>query len=152
MYVFFAFPFAQLCNTQDGQVEEKFRDFFNGLKAVAKESKYDYFLAHERENWGADFKGPEECVPVDFEEIKRADLIIVVPGNPISGGVHIELGWASAYGKPLHIFLEKDTKYSPVVMGLKSLTEVHYHYTEGFPSNELLESIENVLKGQKECI
>ena len=145
MFVFYAFPFAQLCNTDDGQVEQKYRNFFEGLKNLAKENHFEYFLAHERENWGAEYKGPEECVPHDYEGVVKSDVMIVVPGNPISGGVHVEMGWASANNKKMHIFLEKGQKYSPVVMGLKSLTNVEYHYSDAFPSSKLLEDIKNVL-------
>lgn len=31
-------------------------------------------------------------------------------------------------------------------MGLKSLTNVTYHYTDGFPSKELLQEIKNVIE------
>ena len=150
MYIFYAFPFAQLCNKSDGQVDLKYRKFFNGLKCLAKENGHEYFLAHERENWGAEYKGPEECVPNDYEGVVRSDIMIVVPGDPISGGVHVEMGWASANKKEMHIFLEKGKKYSPVVLGLKSLTNVIYHYSEGFPSEKLLLDISNVIMNKGE--
>lgn len=141
MYIFLAFPFAGLCNTETGEVDYQYRDFFEKLKSGIKERGHNYFLAHEREDWGAEYKGPMECVPVDYNGVKECDFLIVVPGNPISGGVHVELGWASALKKDMHIFVEKDVKYSPVVMGLSSLTNVEYHETNKFPSEELLEVI-----------
>ena len=145
MYIFYAFPFAQLCNNENGQVEEKYRYFFEGLKKIAKQNGHQYFLAHERENWGAKYKGPDECVPHDYAGVINSDIMIVVPGNPISGGVHIKIQWASANKKKMHIFLEKDKNYSPVIYGLKSLTNVAYHYSKAFPSKELLDDIEQVI-------
>lgn len=145
MYIFYAFPFAQLCDPKDGQVRKEYRQFFNDLKEIANKNGHTYFLAHEREDWGAEFKGPEECVPNDYEGVVKSDLMIVVPGDPISGGVHVEMGWASANRKNMHIFLEKDKKYSPVVLGLKSLTNVTYHYSGKFPSQQLLEDINKVV-------
>jgi len=145
MYIFYAFPFAQLCDPKDGQVRKEYRQFFNDLKEIANKNRHTYFLAHEREDWGAEFKGPEECVPNDYEGVVKSDLMIVVPGDPISGGVHVEMGWASANKKNMHIFLEKDKKYSPVVLGLKSLTNVTYHYSGKFPSQQLLEDINKVV-------
>lgn len=141
LYIFLAFPFAGLCNTETGEVDHQYREFFEKLKAGVKERGHRYFLAHEREDWGAEYKGPEECVPVDYEGVKDCDFLIVVPGSPISGGVHVELGWASAMKKDMHIFIEEGAKYSPVVMGLKSLTNVEYHKTTQFPSDELLKAI-----------
>ncbi len=145
MYIFYAFPFAQLCDKKTGQVETQYRYFFDELKKIAKKNNHQYFLAHERENWGAEYKGPEECVPNDYDGVIKSDLMIVVPGDPISGGVHVEMGWASANKKTMHIFLEKDKKYSPVVMGLKSLTNVIYHYSDCFPSKQLLEDIKKTI-------
>ena len=145
MYIFYAFPFALLCNNKNGQVDEKYRYFFEGLKKIAKQNGHQYFLAHERENWGAEYKGPDECVPNDYAGVINSDIMIVVPGNPISGGVHVEMGWASANKKKMHIFLEEDRKYSPVVYGLNSLTNVTYHYSKVFPSEDLLKDIEQVI-------
>lgn len=56
MYIFYAFPFAQLCNNKNGQVDEKYRYFFEGLKKIAKQNGHQYFLAHERENWGPNIR------------------------------------------------------------------------------------------------
>lgn len=154
MFIFYAFPFAQLCDKETGEVKPEYRSFFDGLKEIAKEKGHEYFLAHEREDWGAEFKGPEECVPHDYQGVVDSDIMIVVPGDPISGGVHVELGWASANKKMIHIFLQKDKKYSPVVMGLKTLTDVVYHYSDGFPSERLLNDIKKVIEeeGEKRCI
>ena len=44
MFVFYAFPFAQLCNTSNGQVEQKYRSFFDGLKDFARENNFAYIL------------------------------------------------------------------------------------------------------------
>ena len=108
MYIFYAFPFAQLCDPKDGQVRKEYRQFFNDLKEIANKNRHTYFLAHEREDWGAEFKGPEECVPNDYEGVVKSDLMIVVPGDPISGGVQVEMGWASANKKNMHIFCHQN--------------------------------------------
>lgn len=145
LYIFLAFPFAGICNSKTGEVDEQYREFFEQLKQGIKDRGHRYFLAHERENWGAEYKGPMECVPIDYNGVSQCDFLIAVPGNPISGGVHVELGWASALKKGLHIFVEKNAKYSPVIMGLAALTKVNYYEISKFPSKELLDKIFEVI-------
>jgi len=82
--------------------------------------------SHIRENWGKSWMLPEECTPLDYNEILNADIFVAVPGNPPSGGVHVELGWASALKKRIIIFLEKGKKYSNLVIGLREVSEVDY--------------------------
>lgn len=78
--------------------------------------------SHERENWGETRYSPEKCTPLDLEEIKKSDILLAIPGNPPSGGVHIELGWASALGKKIIVLLEEGHTYSNLVHGLPMLT------------------------------
>lgn len=65
----------------------------------------------------------------------------VIPGVPASGGVHVELGWASANKKDIEIFLNKNSNYSPMVTGLSEITNVHYNYYNKEYSDEVIELI-----------
>ena len=73
------------------------------------------FLAHYREKWGKDLMCADECTMDDYREMKLSDYVIAFPGKPISGGVHIELGWASSMKKNILLMLDKEEKYSPLV-------------------------------------
>lgn len=77
---------------------------------------------------------PHQCTYLDFEGIKESDVIVAYPGSPISGGVHIELGWASALNKPIVLLLKKDEEYSPLIIGLHTKTSV---FTMFFEENVL---------------
>ena len=149
MNIFLAMPFAGLCDPKTGEVTDEFRSFFESLKQIVISRGHTYYLAHEREDFGRLYKGPLECVPFDFDGLKNCDVMMVVLGNPISGGVHIEMGWASAMKKNMHIFLDESVRYSPVVHGLVTLTNVTYHKASGFPSDELLESISKAIEQEE---
>ena len=107
-------------------------------------------FGYKKRNWGIDHKGPEECTKSDFEGVKSCDFLVVIPGNNISkgisGGVHVELGWASALDKKMHILIEDNYQYSPVLMGLNILSPTEYHKCNKFLDNEMLDTIINIVK------
>ena len=72
------------------------------------------------------------CTPLDFEEMRNTDCVLAFPGAPISGGMHIELGWASAMKKKISIFVKKGEQYSPLILGLHEITESKVFYFQSF--------------------
>lgn len=154
MKIFISCPFTGLCKDDDYEVKEEFKDFFRNLTKFIKESGNDYYLAIEREDWGKKHKGPQECTLSDYNAVKDSDVLIVIPGNKfskgISGGVHVELGWATAMNKKMHILLEDDFTYSPVVMGLNVLSETHYHKCNTFLDNNMLKLIKQIIINELE--
>ena len=149
MKVFIAMPYSQLCD-KNYEVKKKYRPFFTKLTNELKEN-CDYFLAHEREKWGKAYTSAEESTVIDFNTIKEVDLVCIIPGVPNSGGVHVEIGWASANKKKLKIFLKKDYPYSPMVTGVHCLTETDYIYYDEDYSDELVNSIISEIKKVKGC-
>lgn len=148
MKVFLALPFSQFCNNETDEVEENNKWFFKCLVTKIKELNLDYFLAHEREDWGAKYKSAEESTLIDFNAIKSSDIVVAVPGCPLSGGVHIELGWASASNKKILIFLKKGFDYSPMVEGLSNITDVKYFEYDEMISTDSIDIIINAVKGE----
>ena len=98
-------------------------------------------MAVERENYGKEYTSDKESTKIDFETIKQCDLMCVIPGVPASGGVHVELGWASANNKDIEIFLNENNNYSPMVTGLSEISNVQYNYYNKEYSNEVIELI-----------
>jgi len=145
MKVFLAMPYSQLCDSKY-EVKKEYKDFFESITKELKKIGCEYFLAHEREKWGKKYNSPEESTQIDFEVIKDVDLVCMVPGVPNSGGVHVELGWASANKKKLKIFLKKDYPYSPMVTGIYTLTDTEYLYYNEDYSKELIDLIINSIK------
>ncbi len=149
MLVFLATPYSQLCD-EEYKVKKEYKDFFEKLTKEIKKMGVDYFLAVERENYGKEYTSDKESTKIDFGTIKKCDLLCVIPGVPASGGVHVELGWASANKKDIEIFLNKNSNYSPMVTGLSEITNVHYNYYNKEYSDEVIklicESIKRKLK------
>lgn len=150
MNVFISCPFTGLCGEEKYEVKDQYKHFFNRLTDMMEDRGVEYYLAIKRENWGLEHKGPEECTKSDYEGVKSSDLLIVIPGNNqskgISGGVHIELGWASALNKKMYILIEDKFNYSPVLMGLNSLSETHYYKCNSFLDDEMLACIINIIE------
>lgn len=149
MRVFLAMPYSQLCD-ENNFVKENYKIFFEKLTKKLKEINCDYFLAHEREKWGKEFTSSEESTLIDFNTIKEVDLVCVLPGVPNSGGVHVEMGWASSHKKKLNIFLKKDFNYSPMVTGIHTLTQTNYFYYNEDYSEELINKIVDSIKKEME--
>lgn len=137
MKVFLAMPYSQLCD-EKYEIKTEYKDFFTKLTEELKKINCDYFLAHEREKWGKTYSSAEESTTIDFDTIKKVDLVCVIPGVPNSGGVHVEIGWASASKKSLKIFLKNDYPYSPMVTGIHCLTQTDYIYYNNDYSEELI--------------
>ena len=150
MKLFIAMPYSQLCD-ENYMLQEKYKIFCKNLTSKISSLGYDYFLAHEREKWGKEYISADESTIIDYNTIKNSDLIIVIPGIPNSGGVHVEIGWASSNKKKMNIFLKKRATYSPMVLGIHCLTDVNYYYYNEDYSNELIdliiESINNYFRG-----
>ena len=140
MLVFLATPYSQLCD-EEYKVKKEYKEFFEKLTKEIKKLGVDYFLAVERENYGKEYTSDKESTKIDFETIRKCDLMCVIPGVPASGGVHVELGWASANNKDIEIFLNENNNYSPMVTGLSEISNVQYNYYNKEYSNEVIELI-----------
>lgn len=152
MKVFISCPFTGLCDEKKYEVKNQYKSFFNKLVEMIESKGCEYYLAIKRENWGIEHKGPEECTKSDYEGVKTSDILIVIPGNNISkgisGGVHVELGWASAMKKKLHLLIEDNFQYSPVLMGLGILTDTSYHRCNDFLNDNMLTLIEKIIDSE----
>ena len=145
MKIFFASPFSQFCE-EDSDIILENRWFFEKIIKFFKENNLDYFCSQEREEWGEKYISPSESIIADTKAISECDLFLAIPGNPISGGVHVEIGWASNQKKKMIVFLDKNLEYSPMIMGLKELTECEFVYYEDLISDNTINLIINKIK------
>ena len=133
--IFFAFPFSSYVNGKISKLPNAIIKFLNDCQTILMDNGHNVFLAHYREKWGEQLMLPEECTPEDLKEMMNTDIVIAFPGNPISGGVHIELGWASALQKRIILFLEQGVDYSPLVIGLNTITNTEIVYYDDLFDN-----------------
>jgi nucleoside 2-deoxyribosyltransferase len=119
--VFVAGPFYKLVDPVTKTMATKDRERFEKLIGYFEGSGCKVFNAHKREKWGEAFMEPAEFTKLDFEEISASDVIVAFPGPPASLGTHIELGWASAVGRPIVLLLERDCEYALMLYGLKHI-------------------------------
>ena len=140
MLVFLATPCSQLCDN-NYKVKPEYMSFFKKLIQSVKDLGVEYFLAVEREQFGKEYISDTESTEIDYETIKKSDFVCIIPGVPASGGVHVEVGWASSIGKKINMFLNKNETYSPMITGLSKITKVNYYYYEQEYSDELIDLI-----------
>ncbi|MEU7478413.1 nucleoside 2-deoxyribosyltransferase [Lentzea sp. NPDC042327] len=121
--VFLAAPFAQWL-APDGTVDPVARKRLEGLRTAFLDLGLPVFNAHHNEGWGQGWLPPEVCVPNDFRAMQTADVVCAYLGTPASGGVCLELGWASAMHKPVLLVLDEGVEHSQMVQGLSTTTPV----------------------------
>jgi nucleoside 2-deoxyribosyltransferase len=141
MRVFIAYPLAKLISSKTGMMEESHINLIKEMKAYLVSLGHEVFSAHEREKWGKEFN-KDDCASLDFAEMKRADLLIAFPET--SGGVHVELGWASAMEKPIIIFLENGKYYSPLVQSMGKIGDIRIVFFEN--ESEILSKLKEAIK------
>ncbi len=123
---FLAAPFNDYMDPQTGRMYEDKIKLIATLIKYLEMKGYKVQNSHKREGWGEIRMSHEVCTPLDYEQIKDADVLVAIPGTPPSGGVHIELGWASALGIRTVILLEEGKNYSKLVLGLGKVGKVDY--------------------------
>ncbi|SHF58711.1 nucleoside 2-deoxyribosyltransferase [Streptoalloteichus hindustanus] len=121
--VFLAAPFAQWLSA-DGVVDSRARRGLTALRQTFLNLGLPVFSAHHNERWGQGWLPPETCVPSDFRAMQTADVVCAYLGTPPSGGVCLELGWASAMHKPVLLVLDDGARPSQMIEGLATVTPV----------------------------
>jgi nucleoside 2-deoxyribosyltransferase len=123
--VFLAGPFKALVDDNGAmRPEEKAR--FESLISAFEDDGYHVYNAHKRESWGKAYLRPEECTKLDYDEIAASTVFVAFPGAPASPGTHVEIGWASAMGKPILLLLQDEAEYAFLIRGLHTVGNVTY--------------------------
>lgn len=117
-HIFLAAPFAGWLDSGTGLLAAPHKDLLTSLITRLEADGRTVYNAHKREQWGGAWMGPAECTPLDYRAIVEATALVAILGPPESGGVHVELGWASAHRVPVVLLLRRGVTYSSLVLGL----------------------------------
>ena len=146
--IFLAAPFQAWIDEKTGRMNLENVELINRVLGYLRSKGYEVHNAHEREKWGEDWYGPERCTPLDLERIKDSGTLVAFPGNPPSGGVHIELGWASALEKRIILLLKDDGVYSNLVLGLNTVSPVQMIWYKDI--NDIVSQLDSCLPGKSD--
>jgi nucleoside 2-deoxyribosyltransferase len=124
--VFVGGPFFNLVDPQTGAMSEADQAKFSVLIEYFENLGAKVHNAHRREAWGKEFLTADEATLRDYTEIKASDIFVAYPGVPASPGTHVEIGWASAMGKPIILFLEKGEKHTFLITGLGTIADIEF--------------------------
>lgn len=146
---FLACPISQHLRGDLLELPPEYERFIRRIYAAVRSDCDEVFLALEREGWGRSLMPGEICTPLDFAEMKRCDVVVAYPGA--SCGVAVELGWASALGKPLILLLDPAATYSPIIRELGHVSRRPVYIldaalTPDAPDPELLRSLSALLR------
>jgi nucleoside 2-deoxyribosyltransferase len=129
IHVYLAAPFSQWIDPATGVMHTHHAAELEAVRQALLGVDYAVYSPHFNEQWGASWLPASVCVPADFRAVGRCDALVAVLGSPPSCGVLVELGWASALGKPVVLVTEADLPH--VVDGLGTLTVVAHVRLDG---------------------
>jgi hypothetical protein len=106
--------------TGEREVDDSYRRFVEGLHDLLARACGEVFAAVREEGWGERLLPPAIRAARDFEELRSADVVVAWPED--SCGCALELGWASALGKPVVLILDGAVPPpTPLLLGLHAL-------------------------------
>lgn len=121
LHLFLAAPYTQWMDWELGSLHADRVEYLSILRQAFLEKGMAVFSAHHNEDWGRSWLPPEICTPADFLAVQRSDVVCALLGQSVSPGVLVELGWASAMGKPV-VLLVGDDPLPQLVRGLEEVT------------------------------
>jgi nucleoside 2-deoxyribosyltransferase len=130
--VFVGGPFLNLVDPKTGRMSDRHQAQFERLIGHFEQRGAKVYNAHRREAWGSAFLTAPEVTKLDFTEIGDSDLFVAFPGVPVSPGTHVEIGWASAFGKPMVLFLEKNERHTFLVTGLETVANIEFIWFDDY--------------------
>jgi nucleoside 2-deoxyribosyltransferase len=108
---------------ESGKMDKKYVDKIKKLRMFLEAKGHDVFIPHEVDDFYKSFN-PVNVVKTDYKEIRNADLMIIYPDYPPSGGACVELGWATGWAKRVILLLKRDKDYSSLIKGISELNRV----------------------------
>ncbi len=121
MKVFLAAPFTS--KIDNGRVNKNYKQLLKDIKEILERKGCEVHLAMEKEKWGEIHCTDNDCTKRDYRDIKESEILLALFDGAFSGGVHIELGWASEMKKRIIILTNNGKNLCSLVKGLKMITK-----------------------------
>jgi hypothetical protein len=118
-----------------GEFDPSLQVLITSLLETLESSGWEVFSAHRAEGFSTESEKfcSQKIVTRDFDWMKRCDLFVaILPPGPEgvlrTDGTHVELGWASALGKPIVAVapLPMPETYGHMLRGLGGIAQVDY--------------------------
>ncbi|MFB7662628.1 hypothetical protein ACFC1R_01595 [Kitasatospora sp. NPDC056138] len=122
--VFLAAPLMRLTGPADSVVTLASRTRLTTLRSTLLRSGAAVYSAHHSDAWTVAGRAPEPRVPSDFRALQTADLVFAYVGAPLSAGVSLELGWASALRKPVVLLVDEAITHNPLIATIEQVAPV----------------------------
>ncbi|WP_218941191.1 nucleoside 2-deoxyribosyltransferase [Salinispora sp. H7-4] len=135
--VFIGGPFKGLVQATTGLVDPAHQRRYERLIEHFTQRGWRTLSAHRQEGWGGAMVAADVCTARDFAWMQECDLFVAFPGHPVSPGTHVEIGWASALGRPTVLLREPGVEPAALIAGLSAVAPVTYlDYEDGlaFPT------------------
>lgn len=140
--IFIACPISKYIDGNNF-IDYDFKIFIEKLYDVCQKYVPKVFLALRREEYGKKLM-KDTCTVLDFEEMKTTDLVIAIPED--SKGTAVELGWASCMKKNILILLDKTQRYTPLISGLKDITDTEIIWYNGELNEKIISDVESMIR------
>jgi len=125
MRIYYGGPMISKTNRLNKIVKEERREI-EGIVSFVRKQGHEIFSPAETQRFIYKRANADLVTGREFEYLKYCDLVMIKPNDPPSGGAHVQLGWASAFRKPIIILTEGSKRYSKLVRGLEAVTSCTY--------------------------
>jgi nucleoside 2-deoxyribosyltransferase len=122
--VFLAAPSLRLTGPADGVFTLALRAKVTALRDALLDSGVTVYSQHHDDCWTTRGLGTGFRVPSAFRGMQSADLAFAYVESPLSAGVGMELGWASALRKPVVLLVDHAAAHNPMISTLEEVSPV----------------------------
>jgi len=122
--VFLAAPSLRLTGPADGVFTLALRGKVTALRDALLDAGVTVYSQHHDDTWTTRGLGTGLRVPSAFRGMQSADLAFAYVEAPLSAGVGMELGWASALRKPLVLLVDHAVAHNPMISTLEEVCPV----------------------------
>lgn len=122
--VFLAAPSLRLTGPSDGVFTLALRSKVSALREALLDAGVTVYSQHHDDCWTTRGIGTGFRVPSAFRGMQSADLAFAYVESPLSAGVGMELGWASALRKPLVLLVDHAAAHNPMISTLEEVCPV----------------------------